>query len=75
MAIITLWAGFINITVNYLPNKLYLLAFLCAFVMVLIVIIIAAAGIKIVNLLCLKGTVADTWGDPVLVTVRDENPH
>jgi carbon starvation protein len=75
MAVITLWAGYVNITVNYLPNKLYLLAFLCAFVMVLILVIIAAAGARILDLLRIKDTVTDNWGDPVLVKVADENPH
>ncbi len=75
MAIITLWAGYINITVNYLPQKLYLLAFLCGLIMLLIVIIIVSAGIKIKKLLYIKDTVTDNWGDHVLIKVGDENPH
>jgi carbon starvation protein len=75
MAIITLWAGYINITVNYLPQKLYLLAFLCGLIMLLIVIIIVSAGIKIKKLLYIKDTVTDNWGDHVLIKVEDENPH
>ncbi|OPY77810.1 MAG: Carbon starvation protein A [Syntrophorhabdus sp. PtaU1.Bin058] len=75
MAVITLWAGYINITVNYLPQKLYLLAFLCGFIMLLIVIIIVSAGIRIKELLAISDTVTDNWGDRVLVRVEDENPH
>jgi carbon starvation protein len=75
MAIITLWAGYINITVNYLPNNLYLLAFLCGFIMFLIILIMASAGIKIKRLLRIKDMVTDSWGDHVLAKVEDENPH
>lgn len=75
MAIITLWAGYINITANYLPNGLYLLAFLCAVIMLLILIIMVSAGIRIRRLLNIKDMVTDTWGDRVLVRVDDENPH
>ncbi|MDD3846716.1 MAG: carbon starvation protein A, partial [Syntrophorhabdaceae bacterium] len=75
MAIITLWAGYINITANYLPNGLYLLAFLCAVIMLLILIIMVSAGIRTRRLLNIKDMVTDTWGDRVLVRVDDENPH
>lgn len=75
MAAITLWAGYINITVSYLPQKLYLLAFLCGLIMLLIVIIIVSAGVKIKRLLRIKDTVTDNWGDRVLIKVEDENPH
>ncbi|MEI6153243.1 MAG: carbon starvation protein A [Deltaproteobacteria bacterium] len=75
MAIITLWAGYINITVNYLPQNLYLLAFLCGLIMFLIIIIMASAGVKIIKLLRIKDMVTDNWGDHVLAKVEDENPH
>ena len=75
MAIITLWAGYINITVNYLPQNLYLLAFLCGLIMFLIIIIMASAGIKIIKLLRIKDMAIDSWGDHVLAKVDDENPH
>ena len=75
MAVITLWAGYVNITESYLPQKLYLLAFLCGFIMVLIVIIIASACIRIKRLLQVRETVTDSWGDQVLAKVGDENPH
>jgi carbon starvation protein len=75
MAIITLWAGYINITVNYLPNNLYMLAFLCGLIMFLIVIIMVSASIKIKRLLQIRDTVTDSWGDHVLAKVEDENPH
>lgn len=75
MAVITLWAGYINITVNYLPNHLYLLAFLCGLVMLLIIVIIVSASLRIGKLLRIQETVTDSWGDEVLMKVKDENPH
>jgi carbon starvation protein len=75
MTIITLWAGYVDITQHYLPKHLYLLAFLCAFIMLLIVIIIMAAGRRMWELLHIRGTVTDSWGDSVLECVKDENPH
>jgi len=64
----------INITVNYLPENHYLLAFLCGVIMFLILIIMVSAGIRIRNLLRVEDMVTDKWGDYVLVRVEDENP-
>ena len=75
MAIITLWAGYLDITEHYLPKHLYLLAFLCAFIMLLIIVIIASTGKRMWELLHIRGTVTDSWGDQVLANVKDENPH
>jgi len=75
MAIIILCAGYINITVNYLPDNLYLLAFLCGVIMFMIIFIIASSGIKTIKLLRIKDMVTDSWGDHVLAKVEDENPH
>jgi carbon starvation protein len=51
MAVITLWAGYDNVFANYLPQKLYLLAFLCCFIMCLVVAIIVSAGLRMRTLL------------------------
>lgn len=75
MAVITVWAGYINITVNYLPKHLYLLALLCAVIMVLILVIMVSAAMRMKHLLTIKTTVKDQWGDYVLVPVRDEDPR
>ncbi len=75
MAGITLWAGYLNITDNYLPDKQYLLAFLCGLIMSLVLIIIGAAIVRCRELLKIKTTVTDSWGDEVLEMVDDENPH
>lgn len=62
MGIITLWAGYINITVNYLPNRLYLLAALSALIMFLIFIIIICAGKRIHDLLSIEKEPGYGWG-------------
>jgi carbon starvation protein len=54
MGAITLWAGYINITVNYLPNHFYLLAALSALIMLLIFIIIICAGKRMHDLLSIE---------------------
>ena len=75
MAVITLWSGYLNITVNYLPKGLYMLAGLCGLIMLLIIIIMASAALKIRALLKIRTRVTDGWGDIVLEKVADENPH
>ena len=75
MAVITLWSGYLNITVNYLPKGLYMLAGLCGLIMFLIIIIMVSAAIKIRALLKIRTRVTDGWGDIVLEKVADENPH
>ncbi len=75
MAVITLWSGYLSITVNYLPKGLYLLAGLCGLIMLLIIIIMASAALKIRALLKIRTRVTDSWGDTVLEKVTDENPH
>jgi carbon starvation protein len=75
MAVITLWSGYLNITVNYLPKGLHLLAGLCGLIMLLIIIIMVSAALKIRALLKIRTRVVDSWGDIVLEKVADENPH
>ena len=75
MAVITLWSGYLNITVNYLPKGLYMLAGLCGLIMFLIIIIMVSAAIKIRALLKIRTRVTDGWGDIVLEKVADENPQ
>lgn len=46
MAAITLWAGWLNIFRNYIPKGHYILALLCALIMILVLIIMAAAAFR-----------------------------
>jgi len=74
LAAITLWAGYLNITVNYMPRGLYLLTALSALIMTLIMIIMAAAVARWRELLQVGMLVTDSRGDRVLARVEDENP-
>jgi carbon starvation protein len=70
MGVITLWAGYINITVNYLPNRLYLLAALSALIMAIII----CAGKRIHDLLSIEDEQSPDWGkEYAFAKAEDEN--
>jgi carbon starvation protein len=71
MTVTTLYAGYLNITTNYLPNGKYLLAVMSVLVMILVVIILIAAAKRCYNLLQMKTAVKDRFGDIVLETVKE----
>jgi carbon starvation protein len=71
MAITTLYAGYLNITANYLPNGKYLLTILSVIIMILITIVLFAAVKRWYELLQLKKPVADRYGDLVLEAVEE----
>jgi len=71
LACITLWAGYLQITQTYLPKKQYLLATLGIIVMVLMVIIFIGAFARWVQLLKIKTTKTDQYGDEVLDIVEE----
>ena len=71
MTITTLYAGYLNITTNYLPKGNYLLAVLSVIVMILIIIILFAAVKRCYNLLQMKTAVTDRFGDIVLEVVEE----
>jgi carbon starvation protein len=71
MAVTTLYAGYLNITVNYLPKGKVLLAVLSALIMVLITILFAATFKRWYALLQIQETVADRHGDLVLDVVEE----
>ncbi len=73
---LVLWAGYLNITRNFLPKKLYLLASMSAILMVLITIIFIEAFRRWHALLQIESPVTDRYGDAVLAEVseRDEVP-
>jgi carbon starvation protein len=71
MAVTTLYAGYLNITLNYLPKQNYLLATLSVIVMVLVLIIFAAAVKRCFDLLQIKIPVKDSYGDLVLEVVEE----
>jgi carbon starvation protein len=71
MAVITMWAGYLNIANNYLPKENYLLAFLGGFVMVLMVIVFVGAILRWTELLKIHTPTKDNYGEEVLATVEE----
>ena len=69
MVIITFWAGYIQISSTYIPNEQYLLATLAIISMTLMVIVFIGAFIKWVQLIKIKTTVTDEYGEEVKATV------
>ncbi len=68
---IVMWAGYLNITGNYLPKQLYLLASMSVILMVLISIVFVAAFRRWSELLKVEQHVTDKFGDKVLAIVAD----
>jgi carbon starvation protein len=66
-----MYAGYLNITLNYLPKQNYLLAVLSVIVMVLITIIFASAIKRCYDLLQIRIPVKDRYGDLVLEVVEE----
>jgi len=71
MAPICMWAGYLNVTQNFLPKKLYLLASLSIVLMVLMAIVFIEAFRRWRALLQIETTIADSFGDQVLALVDE----
>jgi carbon starvation protein len=63
---VTMCAGYLNITANFLPKGLYLLASLSIVLMLLMAIVFIAAFIRCWNLLQVTVLVEDAYGDLVV---------
>ncbi len=68
---VTMSAGYLNITRNYLPKGLTLLAVLSVVLMVMMAVVFIEAFRRWYALLRVKETVADRYGDQVLVVVEE----
>lgn len=66
-----MWAGYLNITGNFMPKQLYLLASMSVILMVLISIVFVAAFRRWSELLKIEQHVTDKFGDKVLATIAD----
>ena len=66
-----MWAGYLNITGNYMPKELYLLSGMSVLLMVLITIVFIAAFARWYTLLKIEETVTDPHGDEVLALATD----
>ncbi len=71
MAFTTLYAGYLNITTNYLPKGNYLLAVLSVIIMILVMIVFVAAVSRWYDLLQIRQPVVDRHGDLVLQEVEE----
>ena len=72
MAFITLYAGYLNITTNYLPGGKYLLATISIIIMVMMVIVFIGTIDRWFELFHIHEKIMDKWGDWVLSRTPDE---
>jgi carbon starvation protein len=68
---IVMWAGYLNVTTNFLPKNLYLLATMSILLMTLITIVFIAAFHRWYSLLKVEKQVTDAYGDQVLALAGD----
>jgi carbon starvation protein len=68
---IVMWAGYLNITGNFMPKQLYLLATLSGVLMFLITVVFIAAFVRWNELLRIENRLTDQFGDKVLALVKD----
>ena len=71
MAFITMYAGYLTVVDNFLPKQLYLLTIMSIIIMVLMVIVFVGAIKKWFELLKVKTTVVDEYGEKVLEIVPE----
>ncbi len=71
LAIITMWAGYLNVVNNYLPAHMYLLVTLSVIIMILMVIVFVGAFKRWAELLKMQNPVLDPYGEPVLQVVQE----
>lgn len=71
MAIITFWAGYIQVTSSYIPNGQYLLATLAIIAMVLMFLVFIGAFKKWIALIKIKTTTIDEHGEVVKEVVPE----
>ena len=71
MVVITMWAGYMQVTDSYLPNGQYLLATLTIIAMVLVLAVLIGAFRKWIYLINIKGTVTDAYGEEVKELVEE----
>jgi len=72
MAFVTMYAGYLNITLNYIPNGKVLLTSLSIAIMILIVIVFISAFKRWYELLQIKERVKDIWGEMVISPIEGE---
>ncbi|MGO9136058.1 MAG: carbon starvation protein A [Syntrophales bacterium] len=73
MAFVTVYAGYLNITENYLPKDNYVLTVLSIIIMVLMIILFIVTFKRWYELLNIRKDVIDKWGEKVRVLITDED--
>ena len=71
MAFITIWAGYLNIVLNYLPQGKIVLVVISIIVIVLMITIFILAFKRWYELLIIKDRVKDKYDDLVVQTVEE----
>ncbi|MDR3320136.1 MAG: carbon starvation protein A, partial [Desulfovibrio sp.] len=71
MAGVTFWAGYLQLTGDYIPNGKYLLALFACIVLVLMAFVFASAFMRWKELLNINTTKPDAFGDMVLEVVQE----
>jgi carbon starvation protein len=72
LAYVTMYAGYLNITVLYLPQNKMLLAWLAGIVMAMMVVVIIGTFKRWYELLLIKERVQDVWGESVIAPIEGE---
>jgi carbon starvation protein len=72
LAFVTMYAGYLNVTVVYLPKQLYLLAALASIVMAMMVVVFVGTIKRWFELLQVKERVKDVWGESVISPIEGE---
>jgi carbon starvation protein len=71
LACITMWAGYIQITTMYIPQGRILLASLGCLVLGLMIIVLVGSIKRWFELLQIRTTTVDAYGDTVLVVAEE----
>jgi carbon starvation protein len=71
MAVICFWAGYIQILQGYIPSGQWVLAGLGILIVALMLAVFAVTVVRWVELLSVKDSVTDSFGDRVLALVAD----
>ena len=71
MTAVTFWAGYLQLTTDYIPNGKYLLAGLACLVMVLMVFVIVGTLRRWTELMGIKTLVTDSYGESVRELVEE----
>lgn len=72
LALVTMYAGYLNVTNVYLPKHLYVLAVIALVIMSMMVIVFVTTFARWYKLLKIKTFVKDKWGDEVRIPLAED---